>query len=114
MKSKFFILIGLIAGCSTVAEAARYRVAYVRERGSNMVIVVSGAFFNSTDQQKRGWFPQIEACAKSAGLVGQTLIVGSPNGGYYYWGPTDYQPFLRSINMDWVNKRVNKELTCNF
>jgi len=114
MKLKFLLLIGLIAGCSTAAEANRYRVAHVRERGSNMVIVVSGAFFNSTTQQKRGWFPQIEECARSAGLAGQTLIVGSPNGGYYYWGPSDYQPFLRSIDMAWVNKRVNKELTCDF
>lgn len=119
MTSKVMkVLTGLVCAAvlatSAVAGAAtRYNVAHVRHQNSNMVIVVVGpGFFNGSRADQNRWFTGIEQCVKSLNYAGQTLLVGNVNGRFYFHGPNSWHNFLRTINMNWVNARINKWISC--
>lgn len=97
------------------AVTNKYNVAHVKHQGSNMVIVViSPRFFRGSSADQKRWFTGIEQCVRSVNLAGQTLLVTNDNGRYFFYGPNNWHNFMRTINMSWVNSRINKSLTCNF
>jgi len=97
------------------AATNQYRVAHVKHQNSNMVIViVNPRFFHASNQQQAKWFTAVQQCVRSVKLAGQTLVVTNDNGRFRYYGPNNWHNFLSTIDMNWVNSRVNKELTCNF
>jgi hypothetical protein len=120
MKTALFaaVLAVLLAfGAIADAEAVtnKYRVAHVRHQNSNMVIVhVNPSFFYGSNQDQQRWFTAIQQCVRSVNLAGQTIVVTSDNGRFRFYGPNSWHNFLRTIDMSWVNARINKSLTCKF
>lgn len=112
------ILIGAIAlviGPPAAAVTNKYPVAHVKHQNSNMVIVViNPSFFRGSPADQNRWFTDVEQCARSVKLGGQALIVANDNGRYRFYGPKSWHSFLQTLDMNWVNARVNKSLTCNF
>ena len=41
-------------------------------------------------------------------------VVANVDGGFRYWGPVNARDFLSTLDMNWVNARVNKEMNCTF
>ena len=118
-------LSGVFAGLACAAVLATsspagavtnvYKVAHVKHQNANMVIVlVSPRFFNGSSADQRRWFTGIEQCVRSVNLAGQTLLVTNDNGRYRYYGPNAWHDFLRTTNINWVDARINKSITCNF
>lgn len=107
------LCLGAIADAHAVTN--KYRVAHVRHQGSNMVIVIiNPSFFYGSGQDQQRWFTGIQQCVRSVNLAGQTLVVANDNGRYRFYGPNSWHNFMRTIDMSWVNSRVNKSLTCTF
>jgi hypothetical protein len=116
MKTLITLLILVLALPVAVnAETNTYRIAHTKYKNVNMVIInVNKSFFSGTASQQAKWFTAYEQCVRSANLAGQTIVVSNNNGGIRYYGPKSWHKFLNTIDMDWVNARINKKLTCTF
>ena len=122
MMSKFTsVIVSLACGLALMmsppaaAVTNKYPVAHVKHQNSNMVIVViNPSFFRGSPADQNRWFTDVEQCIRSVKLGGQALIVANDNGRYRFYGPKSWHSFLQTLDMNWVNARVNKSLTCNF
>jgi hypothetical protein len=119
MKS---IVVAIIAATcllfSVFADAAQtmtYKIAHTRQRDVNMVFVVtSSSFFNADSGAKERMWTAMRACAKGANLAGDVVMVANVNGGFKFYGPKSWISYLQTLDMTWVNARLNKSLTCTF
>lgn len=107
---------GSLAPVQEAAAATnRYKIAHVKYQGNNMVLVwVNRNYFYASNQDQARWFTAIEQCVRSANLAGQSLLVTEDNGRFRFYGPNSWHNFMRTIDMNWVRARINKELTCTF
>ncbi len=103
---------------SSVEEAksrTTYKIAHTKSGGTNMVLVsVSSSFFRESQNTQQKWFTGFEQCSRSANLAGQVIVVANSSGTFKFYGPKTWHKFMRTIDMDWVNARINKNLTCTF
>jgi hypothetical protein len=75
---------------------AEHDVAYFREQGQNLVVVM----VRWADVQSKGESAVLDYVryhATNAGLVGQTAICWESGGRPYYYGPPDLVRFLSSV-----------------
>lgn len=118
MKLKLLALVICLMLPSIVAaddEEVTYPVAHTRYQHSNMVVVVVDKdFFQQDEETQEEWYTAVKQCVRSANLAGQTIIVSDVRGRLKFYGPRSWHKFLRTLDMDWVYARVNKELTCEF
>lgn len=108
-----------VAACTTAlpvtAMTAKYPVAHVKHQSTNIVIVlVNSSFFRGSGVEQSRWFTAVEQCVRSVNLAGQALIVANDGGRYRFYGPKSWHGFMQTIDLNWVNARINKSLTCNF
>ena len=116
MKTLPKILIGLLCSIPLIASAVtHYTVAHTRIRGQDVVIFpVSGKMRTIPSSDKEAIVRRLTRCANSAGLSGRAVIAWpNNNGGVGAYGPTKVIPHFETINMSWVNQRVNKKLACD-
>ena len=103
---------------STLAEAeqtTRYSIAHTRQRDTNMVFVVLGSsFFSGDSNRQQRWYTSMQSCVRGANLAGEVVVVANVNGRFKYYGPKTWHNYLRTVDMAWVNARLNKKLTCSF
>lgn len=109
-KILFTLLLGVI---SSSVMATEFDVAHINQQGQNMIVIPlnSNAQYKS-DQQLNELMYLLQKCATSAGLAGTVVIVWTSNNGMMFMGPRQWQNFLRSIDMLWVAKNINRTLTC--
>lgn len=96
--------------------ATSFPVAHTRARNVDMVLVkVAPNFFSVDAKTQERWYTDLQACVRRVNLAGTVVAVGQgAQGGFRYYGPKTWHDFLRSIDMAWVNARVNKQMTCSF
>ena len=100
---------------AVAAEPTKFRAAHTSVRDSNMLIFVVGdSFFTRDSQTQQRWYTSLQSCARSVKLAGEVIAVANVNVTFKSYVPKSWQDFLRTIDMDWVNARVNKEITCTF
>ena len=105
----------LVAGPSAWAMTANYPVAHVKHQNSSLVVVeVNASFFRGSVAEQGRWFTAVEQCVRSVKMAGQTLLVAKVNGSYRFYAPKHWHSFMQTIDLNWVNARVNKSLTCNY
>jgi len=116
VKSIFIALALMASAMSATAETVnRYSIAHTRHRDANMVVVkISSRFFDADLKTQSRWYTDIQACVRSVNLAGTVVLVSGANGRFKYYGPKTWHKFLQTIDMPWVNARVNKEMTCRF
>ncbi len=116
MKSILVALVCLVLSTLVSAQSVvTYNVAHTRTRDVNMVVVkVAASFFNADLNTQARWYTDIQSCVRRVNMAGTVIVVASYNGGFRFYGPKTWHDFLRSIDMAWVNARVNKEMTCQF
>ncbi|MCC7225738.1 MAG: hypothetical protein IT507_03490 [Burkholderiaceae bacterium] len=116
MKLKALLVACLIWPMMTfAAESTKFRAAHTSVRDTSMLIFIVGdSFFFQDSQTQQRWYTSLQSCARSVKLAGEVIAVANVNGTFKSYGPKSWQDFLRTIDMPWVNARVNKEITCNF
>ncbi len=65
-------------------------------------------------QAQARWYTSLQSCVRGAKLAGEVVAVSNVNGRFMTYGPKNWRNFLTTIDMNWVNARLNKELTCTF
>lgn len=116
MQWKFILIAGILwAGAATAEEATTYDIAHINHRGSNMVLVItSDDFFYQSENTQARWYTALKACVREANLAGQAIVIADVDDQLRFYGPKSWHKFLRTLDMDWVRTRVNKELTCYY
>ena len=115
-----FPLAALALLCAAVSApalaATSFPVAHTRARNVDMVLVkVSPSFFAAELRTQERWYTDLQACVRRVKLAGTVVAVGQAGqGAFRFYGPNSWHDFLRSIDMAWVNARVNKQLSCQF
>ena len=109
----------LVAAAATLAlpglaQANDFAIAHVREQGVDMIIIPLDQEFGykvRSDQSRIA--VALQLCASNARLGGDVVLVWpTSGGGMGYLGPRNWSGFLRSIDMMWVAKNINKQLRC--
>jgi hypothetical protein len=96
-------------------EASEFYVAVVPFRNTTGVfVVVDKDFFAQDAQTQQEWYEEIRKCAGESRLRGSVIAVANVKRKFRFYGPKSWHTFLRTVNMEWVSERVNKELTCYF
>ncbi len=105
----------LFSVSASAAQTVTYKIAHTRQKDVNMVVVVTGgSFFNADSNAKERMWTAMRSCAKGANLAGEVVMVANVNGGFQFYGPKSWMNYLKTIDMTWVNARLNKNLTCTF
>jgi hypothetical protein len=100
---------------ANAAQTVTYKIAHTRQQDTNMVFVVtSSSFFNADSSAKERMWTAMRTCAKAANLAGDVVMVANVNGGFKSYGPKNWINYLKNLDMNWVNARLNKKLTCTF
>ena len=79
-----------------------------------VAVKVGPRFFDADLKTQERWYTDIQSCVRRVNMAGTVVVVASYNGGFKFCGPKTWHDFLRSIDMAWVNARLNKEMTCQF
>jgi hypothetical protein len=100
---------------ASAAQTVTYKIAHTKQKDVNMVVVVTGSgFFNADSNAKERMWTAMRSCAKGANLAGEVVMVANMNGGFKFYGPKSWAKYLSTLDMTWVNARLNKQLTCTF
>jgi len=91
----------------------QFKVAHIREQGSDMIIVPLASSFGSrgsTDQNEI--ISDLQAHAHAAGLAGRVVAVWDDGGGgMRFIAPSPWLSFFTSVSLSWVWHNVNKTLS---
>ena len=114
LKAILFALL-MWASVATAAEPTKFRVAHTSVRDTNMVFIVVGEKFFEVDRQtQQRWYTALQSCVRNVKLAGEVVAVASVKGSLKTYGPKNWGEFLSTIDVAWVDARINKELSCTF
>jgi hypothetical protein len=90
-----------------------FKLAHVREQRQDMLIFpLDHSFGNKTADDQREALAELQMRAHGTGLAGKAVAVWDAGGGRMaFLGPTNWQAFLRSINLRFVLANVNREIS---
>jgi hypothetical protein len=116
---KIAVLVALFASLLVSDAFAQrpqtYAIAHTRTQNVDMIAVKVGArYFEADAKTQARLYTDFQACARRANLGGTVILVSSVKGRLRYYGPKTWHTFLSSLNVDWIDARVNKNLTCKF
>jgi hypothetical protein len=91
----------------------KYKVAHIREQGQDMIIFpLATSFAQKTESDQNEELGVLEFRANGAGFRGAAVAVWDAGSGQMgFRGPTQWHPFLRSINLQFVITNINKEVS---
>jgi hypothetical protein len=103
------------AAAAAAPQRIEYRVAHVKAQGNNWVFVqVNPLFLTANEATTRKWYTDVQACVRRVNMAGDVVVVSNVNGAFRFWGPVPWRNYLSTLDMNWVNARVNKSMTCYF
>jgi hypothetical protein len=94
---------------------AVFDIAHINEQGEDMILVpLTSEFGYKSIAERNETVKYLQECAVKAGLKGIVIpvwldVVKRMN----FVAPSYYQPYLLSINYNYVMKNINKKLVCN-
>ncbi len=89
-----------------------YKLAYIREQGVVLIIIpLDESFKYKSDQDKNAFSTFIQGKATNAGLKGTVVLVWPDGRNMGFLSPPNFQPFFKSINLQWVMGNLNKTLS---
>lgn len=104
-----------VATAAPTSSAVKYSVAHVKSHDRSWVFVkVSPRFLAADSNQVQKWYTDVQSCVRGVNMAGDVVVVANVDGGFRFWGPVNARDFLRTLDMNWVNARVNKEISCTF
>jgi type IV secretory pathway protease TraF len=100
-------------GAAQGAAAATYTVAQSKFREADMVFVmVPSDFFGLAAEAKGRLFNAIRACARTARLPGDVVLVASDRGRLRTYADARFSKFLQPLDWTWLRPRLKQKLTC--
>jgi RNA binding activity-knot of a chromodomain len=103
------------ASTPSPAKGVEYSIAHVKSQDNNWVFVkVSPRFLTADEATIRKWYTDVQACVRRVNLAGDVVVVTTVDGSFRFWGPIPWRKYLSTLDMNWVNARVNKSMTCYF
>ncbi len=89
-------------------------VAHIQQQGVNLIIAPLESSFGyktTTEQNQTAAF--LQSCARTAGLAGTVVPVWDAGAGRMgFLAPSNWRAFFQSINLIFVRRNINRELTC--
>jgi len=91
----------------------QYKIAHIREQGTDLIIVpLEPRFGNMSSEDQNATITSLQLHASGAGLRGTVVPVWDSGGGRMaFIAPNQWHPFFKSINLAWVGANVNRELS---
>ncbi len=91
----------------------RYKVAHVREQGTDLIIVpLEKRFGDKLASEQNAVVMGLQMHANAAGLAGTVVPVWETrNGGMGFLAPREWHPFFRSLSLRGVAANLNKEVS---
>jgi hypothetical protein len=91
---------------------ADYDVAHVRVQGTDVILIVVGPAFGRQSKSEQGKaLMGFQLAANRAGLRGQVAVVWDQGGRLAFFGPRNWEGFLRSLTWFWIGTNINRKLT---
>jgi hypothetical protein len=88
-----------------------YRVAHIRKRGQDLVIIpLESAFGHKVQDEQLRALAEFELHTRAAHLAGHVALVWDSGGRLTFLGPKNWHQFLSSINLNYVMSRLNKQI----
>ena len=104
----------LFCSVTSAFAASKVQIAHIKEQGQDMIFIPMNSKFGARSTKDQYLIVDaLESCARNARLAGGVAVLWESNERTYSIGPKPWQIFLKSIDMNYVKRRVNKELTCN-
>lgn len=92
-----------------------YDVAAYREQGVDLLVIPMQSGFGDLSQSDENLGRDaLQICASKAGLSGTVVPVWESGLGFYFLAPARWKDYFSSIDMSYVEQRVNEKLTCTF
>lgn len=89
-----------------------FDVAHVREQGQNMLLFpLDGSFQHRSSSDQNATLNELQYRANRAGLAGSAALIWESGGRTMTLGPKPWAGFLRSINLHFVLRNVNREIS---
>jgi len=90
----------------------RFDVAHIREQGIELIIIpLNNSFRFKNEAEQREIISELQLRASSAGLAGTVVPVWDNGGGRMaYIAPENWHQFFRSINLQFVEANINRQL----
>jgi hypothetical protein len=90
-----------------------FKVAHVRERGVDVVILpLESSFGRKMTQDPNAIRSDLQRHSESAGLAdGVVPVWDAGSGRMGFLAPYNQQSFFKSINLQWVARNINRELS---
>jgi hypothetical protein len=91
----------------------KFSIAHIQEQGQNLIIIpLESNFRNRADGEQQSVLAEFERRSNSAGLKGHVVLVWDNGGGRMgFIAPSQWHPFVRSINLRYVAANINRELS---
>jgi hypothetical protein len=114
-RTALLALLLLLPAAAGAIQTEKYSVAHTRSKDTDMVFVVSNSrFFSGDGTTQARWYTALQSCVRGVRLAGEVVVVANVNGRFMFYGPKNWNGYLKTLDMQWVKARVNKELTCNY
>ena len=92
----------------------KFKVAHIHEQGQDIIIVlVNRSFANKSSTEQGDICSWLQGCARSAGLAGIVVPVWESGGRLFFLAPPAWLPFFKSLTIQFVQRNINKELSCS-
>lgn len=89
-----------------------FRLAHLREQGQDMrIFPLNSQIHQKSDSEQTDLLDELELRANNAGLAGSAVLCWQHGGSFYFVGPRAWHPFLKSINLSFVQANVNREIS---
>lgn len=94
---------------------ASFDIAHINEQGVDLILIpLDKSFGNKTAQEQNAIIDSLQICSTQAGLRGTVIPVWLDTlNRMNFIAPNNYHPFLRSIDFHFVQRNINKRLTCS-
>ncbi len=107
------ILAACCAAAALDAAGATFQAAQAKYREADMVFVIVGnEFFSQSADRKGREFAALKACARTAKLAGDLVVVTNSRGKILYYADAKWTKFLQPLEWRWVKERATAKLTC--
>jgi hypothetical protein len=90
----------------------KYEIAHLRQQGQDMILVpVDQSFGAKSPDDQRSMLETLQRQAKLSGLAGSVVAIwDTGDGRMAFLGPKPWASYLSSLNLEFVDRNLNKVL----
>jgi len=92
----------------------QFEIAHLKIQGVDVIIAfVDSRIERASAQQQHATQAHLQACARSAGLAGNVVLVWHDGAERMkFFAPQQQHPFFRSVSYNYLYQLVNRTLSC--